>query len=240
MTQKLRFKKDHVFKIMRQQELPYWEIYGPDGSTPAMASDDVNDLEGNIADLRDVLSGIEGAACHIRICNNPFPLGKGQPRGQKLHEFDVILSTERNRSSQEAAPNNPVAGVANNNTALLEKIKDLEVKIVKLEHKHEADLLRKEFEDFKKEQQDASPLGNLIEKLEPYLPALLGMSVTPPPGINGTEEDKKQMLLSAIKDLKSVDANFEQNLTNIAKLAKAKPTEYLQYMQLLAAQANNF
>lgn len=251
----LTFNREHVFKIMEQNDCPYWELWATDLLKAAISQNEDIDVEESINILKDTLKGIEGSTIRIRICNNPFPLSPGQPKGQKLFDFNIKLRNafESNNNQERGVGNVHASGDRQMIYDLMQKMYDLNTKLVEQQNNHSVELLKRDMQNMKESLESKHPLQGFIKNLEPYSPLILqnmtgmNLGVTQTGAVThaiaGTEtpeetQRKKNILLSALNELKQIDVSMEENIANIAKVAKSNPQQYLMYMQMVKTQAD--
>lgn len=216
---------------MAEKCLRFFSVYGSDGKSLIFESDDEDStVDGQVASLNDCMEAIEDGYVTIKLCAiSRKARGKGGDKTEKqVYEFRVRANEQASQKNIGGLP-----GEAGSNMTLLNKIKELEIELVKSKHKQELDEIRREIAELK----TASPVESMLPML---IQGLSGAGWGAPAAaikgtpINGPDgPTSKDLVVEAIKRLSAIDKNLHQTLTDLADFAEKNPEKYFAYIPML-------
>lgn len=226
-------KVEHIFKMMRDKELPYWRLTDNTGTRMMIAENDTEEnVETGITMMEEALDNIEDNVVCVMLSNKTKKQKAGGGRG--YHQFEFKINLGRAQTGFSGGNNGMMAMMFQ----LMEKNSDLLRKIEIAAKEKEFDVIRQELKELK----EGSNTDKLITHLLPHLDKLLGVQ-TESHGIAATgEEDetvdekiveKQKKVRIAIKRLAKIDADLPDTLTMLAEFAEKKPDKYKSFIPML-------
>jgi len=222
-------KKEFVFKIMEDKDLPYFIL--TDGRNMIDENQDTGITAEAIRQLEETLEAIEDSTVVIKLSNkNKKDKAKG---GKDYENYEYRINLKQ--------ANAGMTGTGINGTVLgmMEKNNELQRRLDLLEKESELKELRREIAEIKAGGNDQ------VDKWLPILSSFLtkdtGAAMKQNVGVAGHEEEtinesfieaQKKTRLALIK-LAKVDKNLPDTLTLLADFAERKPNEYLALLPVL-------
>jgi len=226
-------KLDHVLKLMRERELPYWRLTDNSGLRNMVAENDTEEsVETGIEELEEALSNIEDNIICVMISNRTKKQKSGGGRGYIQMEMKINL---HKAETGFGAGNNGMLAML---LAQMEKNSNLVMQLMEQKKESELAELRREIKEMKN---DGS---GKFEKYQPYLDKLFGVQKEShgiaSVGEEDTEVDEKVVkaqarIRSAIKRLVKIDSNLPDTITLIANFAEKHPDKYKAFAAGLPA-----
>jgi len=222
-------KKTYVLDMMKEKELRYFTI--KDSDNKSLISDQKDPdctLEKAIAKFEEAIENIDGPFVYVKLASKS---GKEKEAGGNVtsgtYEFRVKLDSENVKG---------IEGI-NNNAAVVKLMSDvsrLETKLVEQQKEFELKQLRKEFEDFKKDQKNTNPymdmaiaqLANVFSKGQNKV-AISSPGIA---GIDNNEPDQLTKAKAAITKLRKIDENFGDHLLLLSEFAEKKTDTYKAFI----------
>lgn len=209
-------KKDFVIKKISQEALPYFEIF--DGKNLLASNQDNSNVEEAIDMINDTFDNVEDCKLVIKLSNkNKIERGKGG-KNHLYYEFQINLKTS------------PIASVSSNKDleSYMREVYELKNQITALENKHAIELLKKEFEDSKKE--DKNPLletaiNGIIQvfgQQKPHI-GVAGLNEEPIPA---TTEEPATRIKNALKKIATIEPDLPGTLEKLADFAINNTVQY--------------
>lgn len=224
-------KLEHVYKMMRQNDCPFWRIADSVGMKSVVAENDEEQiLENAIELLQTDLENIDDNNVYITISSHTkAQKGKG---GRSYKQFDFKVNLHKSESAGMAG-----AGAGGLLPMLLQQMKENSELMRKLELKNQ------EVENDKKiaalETQISGAGSTGWEMALPYLDKFLsnGKPVALAGGEDKDVEDKifekQQTIRKALARLAKVDKNLPDTLTALANYAEKNPDKYRSFIPFL-------
>lgn len=222
-------KPTYVYKMMQDNDCRFFTLCEGREVVGEQQEDDCN-VDDAIQQLKEILAEFQSSTVDIKISNRCNAEKAKGGKGYKNYSFKIKLGTSVTGNAE-----------ASSNVVMLEKIKNLEIKLLEKDFEYRMKELERKFDE-----RDKDGIGGIAEKFAPYLPMIFGMPAQPVPGINGVDGDDgrkqnvkelQQRLKAALSEIAKVDTDYVTTLEYIATLAQTQPQNYLQYAQILKAAA---
>jgi len=225
-------KIEHIYKMMRDQELPYWRLTDNSGVRSMYAENDTEEnVEKGIEMMEEAIDNIEDN--HVCVMISSRTKKQKAAGGRNFKQFDFKVNLRKIETG--------IAGAGNNNMlalllAQIEKSNELARQLMLAEKNRELDDVKRQIDELRKAK------GNNIDLKQylPYLDKIFGVQTV---GIasTGTEDaevdesiiEKQTRVRNAIARLAKIDKHLPDTLTLLANFAERDPKKYLSFIPLL-------
>jgi hypothetical protein len=217
---------------MREKNAKFWRISsGDETAVLARMTDDTNDLETSIEELKTVYNEISGDWIKIKA-NNILIEGKGGDTRSSAYEWRVRCKNNSEKEILSPKIDNPFGS-----GAMFSKYLELMERNFQLQREHDRELTEYKNKELIRELEaraEGKNSGYMLEGIS-LLKKLMDPNETNEAGIHGPEEkapakpvigSNGEKIKNALKTLASVDKNLANNLELLAKLARKDPNTY--------------
>lgn len=223
-------KLDHVEKIMRDEEVPFWYLTDNGGEKNVISSNQSEEnIETSIERLQEILADVEDSVVCISLSNKTRKEKAQGGRGHKQYTFKIKLREKE------------AVGMMGGNQGMfalvlqqMEKNNELSREILKLQ------LEKKHDEEIAGLQEKPDSISTIITILDKHADKIFGTrhGIADVGGEDETVDEEKvnaeEKIRAALIKLRAVDKNLPETLTQLAKFATKNPKKYKELLPLLS------
>lgn len=235
-------KKEFIIEVMRELNHKYFVVLTPSYDTIYLCMQDGISMEESVKRLQKFFDSCEAGMYVVKIFDSNQVKKNGDPVREGL-TYEVILQPTLKEPQpiqgmgQPGMPQTIDSGFLDKFLGSKDDIAALRVQFIEQGLRNEKDAaiaqIRREYEDKIRELEKKDGISGILQSLIPeFAPHIMGMATkalqrTPIAGVGEDDSnDKKTMILSAIKILTGLDPDFAENITKLAELAQKNPAMY--------------